>query len=80
MAAVSVGVVDGEALLDLDCEEDSRAEVDCNVVMTTAGELVKAQFTAEGRPFDRASLDALLDLAEKGTGELLVIQQEALSS
>ncbi|MDH7487411.1 MAG: ribonuclease PH [Anaerolineae bacterium] len=80
MAAVSVGVVDGLLLLDLDYEEDSRAAVDGNVVMTAAGELVEAQFTAEGQPFDRAALDALLDLAEKGVKELLAVQQEALSS
>ncbi|MBC8446842.1 MAG: ribonuclease PH, partial [Chloroflexi bacterium] len=56
VAAVSVGVVDGLPLLDLDYGEDSRAAVDGNVVMTAAGELVEAQFTAEGRPFDRAAL------------------------
>ena len=78
VAAVSVGVVDGLPLLDLDYGEDSRAAVDGNVVMTAAGELVEAQFTAEGRPFDRAALDALLDLAGKGIGELLAIQRRAL--
>ncbi|MCK4470622.1 MAG: ribonuclease PH, partial [Anaerolineae bacterium] len=67
-------------LLDLDYGEDSRAEVDCNVVLTAAGEFVEVQCTAEGQPFDRASLDALLDLAEKGAGELLAIQREALAN
>lgn len=80
VAAVSVGVVDGLLLLDLDYEEDSRAAVDGNVVMTAAGELVEAQFTAEGQPFDRAALDILLDLAGKGIRELLAVQQKALSS
>lgn len=80
VAAVSVGVVDGLLLLDLDYEEDSRAAVDGNVVMTAAGELVEAQFTAEGQPFDRAALDMLLDLAGKGIRELLAVQQKALSS
>jgi len=79
VAAVSVGVVDGVPLLDLDYTEDSRAEVDGNVVMTAAGELVEVQFTAEGQPFDRTMLDTLLDLAEKGIEELLAIQREALS-
>ena len=79
VAAVSVGMVDGKPLLDLDYGEDSRADVDGNVVLTAAGELIEAQFTAEGRPFDRASLDALLDLAEKGIRELLAIQQRALA-
>lgn len=80
VAAISVGVVDGLLLLDLDYEEDSRAAVDGNVVMTAAGELVEAQFTAEGQPFDRAALDILLDLAGKGIRELLAVQQKALSS
>lgn len=80
VAAVSVGLVDGLLLLDLDYEEDYRAAVDGNVVMTAAGELVEAQFTAEGQPFDRAALDMLLDLAGKGIRELLAVQQKALSS
>jgi len=80
VAAVSVGVVDGQPLLDLDYEEDSRAEVDGNVVMSATGKLVEVQFTAEGQPFDRAMLDTLLDLAEKGIKELLAIQQEVLNA
>jgi ribonuclease PH len=76
MAAVSVGIVDGVALLDLDYSEDSRAEVDMNVVMTGDGRLVEVQATAEGEPFSRASLDELLGLAERGIG-LLTAKQEA---
>ncbi len=72
-AAISVGIVDGTPVLDLPYVEDSRAEVDMNVVM--AGDrLVEVQGTAEGEPFDRAALDALLDLAEKGIGELSALQ------
>jgi ribonuclease PH len=78
VAAISVGIVDGIPLLDLEYSEDSQASVDGNVVMTAAGEIIEAQFTAEGEPFDRATLDVLLNLAEKGIGQLLAIQQEAL--
>ena len=78
-AAVSVGVVDGAALLDLAYVEDSRAEVDMNVVMTSSGGLVEVQGTAEAAPFDRARLDELLSLAEKGIGELLRAQEAVLS-
>ena len=63
VAAVSVGIVDGEPTLDLRYEEDVRAETDMNVVMTGDGKFVEVQGTAEGEPFDRAELDALLDLA-----------------
>ena len=66
VAATSVGVVDGEALLDLAYEEDSRAEVDMNVVQTGDGKFIEVQGTAEGAPFDRAALNALLDLAAVG--------------
>jgi len=66
VAAVSVGIVDGEALLDLPYAEDSRAEVDMNVVMTGSGELIEVQATAERTPFGRASLDRLLELAAGG--------------
>jgi ribonuclease PH len=76
VAAVSVGVVDGVPLLDLDYPEDSRAEVDANVVMTDRGEFVEVQGTAEGKPFSRARLDELLALAEKGIRELHAIQRE----
>jgi ribonuclease PH len=80
VAAVSVGVVDGESLLDLDYDEDSNAEVDLNVVMTGAGELVEVQATAERVPFDRERLDELLDLAADGIEELARHQQEAIDA
>jgi ribonuclease PH len=76
LAAVSVGIVNGQPLLDLDYEEDSHAEVDANVVMTDRGEFVEVQGTAEGKPFSRARLEELLALAEKGITELLAIQRE----
>ncbi|CAN5610652.1 ribonuclease PH [soil metagenome] len=77
-AAISVGILDGTPLLDLPYVEDSRAEVDMNVVM--AGDrLVEVQGTAEGEPFDRAGLDALLDLAEKGIGELTALQHATVA-
>jgi len=78
VAAASVGVVDGQACLDLSYEEDSQAEVDLNVVMTDQGDYVEVQGTAEGDPFCRSSMDILLDLAEGGIGELLRSQREAL--
>jgi ribonuclease PH len=78
VAATSVGVVDGVPLLDLQYAEDSAASVDGNVVMTATGEIIEAQFTAEGAPFSRAVLDELMSLAQKGIQELLGIQQEAL--
>jgi ribonuclease PH len=80
IAAVSVGVIDSEARLDLMYEEDVRAETDMNVVMTGNGEFVEVQGTAEGAPFHRAELDALLDLAVAGCAELTRVQQEALHS
>ena len=78
VAAVSVGIVEGEARLDLVYEEDAVAEVDCNVVMTGSGTLVEVQGTAEGAPFDRAQLDDLLDLASAGVAELTKVQFDAL--
>ena len=78
IAAVSVGILDGLPVLDLPYEEDSRAEVDMNVAMTTAGGFVEVQGTAEGRPFDRKALDALLDLADAGIRELFAKQIAAL--
>ena len=78
VAAVSVGVVDGVPLLDLDYSEDSSAEVDLNVVMTGDGRLVEVQATAERVPFDRNRLDDLLDLAGAGIEELALRQQEAV--
>lgn len=80
VAAVSVGVVDGEARLDLCYEEDAGADVDFNVVMTGSGELVEVQGTAEGKPFDRGDLDALLDLASSGIAELTKIQHAVLGA
>ena len=78
VSAVSVGVVDGVALLDLCYDEDVRAETDMNVVMTGDGRFVEVQGTAEGEPFDRAELDGLLELAASGCHELSHLQQEAL--
>jgi ribonuclease PH len=80
IAAVSVGVVDGVPLLDLDYSEDSNADVDLNVVMTGDGRLVEVQATAEKVPFDRARLDDLLDLAATGIEELAVYQEEAIAA
>lgn len=75
VAAVSVGIIDGVPLLDLNYAEDSRAQVDFNVVMTGRGEFVEVQGTAEGRPFSREALDGLLALAELGIRRLVEIQQ-----
>jgi ribonuclease PH len=79
VAAVSVGIIDGAPRLDLPYEEDVRAETDMNVVMTGDGRFVEVQGTAEGMPFDRAMLDGLLTLAEKGCADLTLIQKEALA-
>ena len=79
IAAVSVGIVDGAPRLDLPYEEDVRAETDMNVVMTGDGKFIEVQGTAEGAAFDRAELDALLALAEKGCADLARLQQEALN-
>lgn len=79
VAAVSVGVVDGELLLDLDYSEDSRAEVDLNVVMASDGRLLEIQGTAEGAPFSRQQLNQLLDLAEPGLHSLIASQRQALA-
>ena len=79
VAAVSVGIVDGVPLLDLPYEEDVRAETDMNIVMTGDGKFVEVQGTAEGAAFDRAELDALLVLGEKGCADLTALQREALS-
>jgi ribonuclease PH len=79
VAAVSVGIVDAVAMLDLPYAEDSHAEVDMNVVMTGSGRFVEVQGTAEGAPFSRAELDGLLDLASSGIAELVAIQRAALA-
>ncbi len=78
VAAISVGIVNGEPLLDLTYEEDSTAEVDMNVVMTSKGELVEIQGTAEGKPFSRETLQKMLDMAWEGLQELFQAQREAL--
>jgi ribonuclease PH len=78
-AAISVGIVDGVSLLDLPYVEDSRAEVDMNVVMTSLGGFVEVQGTAEGAPYSRAELDTLLGLAETGIEEIIGLQQEMVS-
>jgi ribonuclease PH len=78
LAAVSVGVVNGEPMLDLCYEEDSAAEVDMNVVMTGSGKFVELQGTAEGSPFDRHDLDALINLADEGIRALICMQKEHL--
>lgn len=79
VAAVSVGIVGGEPVLDLDYAEDSNCDTDMNVVMTASGGIVEVQGTAEGAPFSRAELDALLALAERGIGELVQAQGRALA-
>jgi len=79
VAAVSVGIIDGIPMLDLCYEEDVRAGTDMNVVMTGAGHFVEVQGTAEGTPFDREELNALLDVAADGCAELTRLQQEALA-
>jgi ribonuclease PH len=80
VAAVSVGIVDGDPLLDLDYSEDSQAEVDMNVVMSGDGALVEVQATAERTPFSRARLDDLLELAARGIGDLSAAQEEAVAA
>jgi ribonuclease PH len=80
VAATSVGIVNGLAVLDLCYEEDSRAEVDVNVVMNDMGEFIEVQATGEEGTFRRSALDELLDLAYKGIGELLALQQSAIHS
>ena len=78
-AAVSVGIIDGEARLDLPYVEDSVAEVDMNVVMTGDGSLIEVQGTAEGAPFSRAELDVMVDLAALGIKEIVELQREMIS-
>ena len=79
-AAISVGIVDGVGHLDLDYSEDVRAETDMNVVMTSSGNFVEVQGTAEGAPFSRAELDDLLGLAEHGIAQILEMQVETLAT
>ena len=80
VAATSVGIVDGHVMLDLAYEEDSRADVDMNVVMTAAGGLVEVQATAEKEAFPRARMLEMMDYAEAGIKELLVLQQAAITA
>jgi ribonuclease PH len=80
VAAVSVGIVDGQPVLDLDYVEDATAEVDMNVVMTGDGRLIEVQATAEGAAFGRGKLDELLDLAAHGIGQVADRQQGALAA
>ncbi|MDM1716629.1 ribonuclease PH [Thiopseudomonas alkaliphila] len=80
IAAVSVGVYEGEPVLDLDYPEDSSAETDLNVVMTDQGGFIEVQGTAEGAPFSAEQLSAMLDLANKGMQELFAAQQQALAN
>ena len=79
VAAVSVGVYQGAAVLDLDYPEDSACDTDMNVVMTGSGGLIEVQGTAEGAPFSRAEMNALLDLAQKGIAQLVAAQKTALA-
>lgn len=79
VAALSVGILDGHSILDLSYEEDSRAEVDMNVVMTGKGEFIEIQGTAEGAPFSKTDMDKLLSLAKEGIEELVEIQKEVLN-
>ncbi len=79
VAAVSVGILRGAPLLDLEYVEDSACDTDMNVVMTGAGHFVEVQGTAEGAAFTRREMDALLGLAEKGIGELVVLQRQSLA-
>ena len=78
IASVSVGMYNGNPVLDLDYAEDSNAETDMNVVMTETGGFIEIQGTAEAAPYTRAEMDAMLALAEKGVNDLLVIQRQAL--
>ena len=78
-AAVSVGIVDGEVVLDLPYEEDAGADVDFNVVMTGSGGLIEVQGTAEGSPFSREELDQLLALASRGIADIIARQRAALT-
>ncbi len=80
VAATSVGIVGGEPMLDLDYEEDSRADVDMNIIMTGAGKFIEVQATAEHRPFDDTQLNGLIDLARQGIRELIDIQKRVVQA
>ncbi|MBI4734131.1 MAG: ribonuclease PH, partial [Rubrobacteridae bacterium] len=78
VSAVSVGIVDGVPILDLCYEEDSKAQVDMNIIMTGSGKFIEVQGTAEESPFNREELNALIDLAGKGINELTAIQSKVI--
>lgn len=78
VAATSMGIIDGQPLLDLTFEEDSKADVDMNIVMTGSGKIIEIQGTAEGEPFSQKELDRLIDLGKKGIAELINLQKENL--
>ena len=80
VAAVSVGIVGGQPVLDLDYAEDSSCDTDMNVVMTAGGGIIEVQGTAEGAPFSRAELDTLLALAAAGIGEIVMAQKLCLAA
>src|SRR5256885_3656341 len=80
VAAISVGIVDNVPLLDLKYDEDSRAEVDMNIVCTSDGRFIEVQGTAEGSPFTREQMDNLLELAKKGIAELATLQRQAIEA
>jgi len=79
VAAISVGIIDDEILLDLNYDEDSRADVDMNVVMTGSGSIIEVQGTAEGEPFSKEQMMSLVDVAQKGIRQLMEIQNQALN-
>jgi ribonuclease PH len=78
VAAISAGIVEGDVLLDLRYDEDCRAEVDFNLIMTSLGEFVEVQGTAEGKPFSKQTIDRLIGLAEPAINDLFLVQEEAL--
>ena len=78
VAAISVGIFEGQAVLDLDYPEDSAAETDMNVVMTSKGGVIEVQGTAEGEAFEQDELDAMLALARKGLNEIFALQKQVL--
>ncbi len=78
VAAISVGIYQGQPVLDLDYPEDSDCDTDMNVIMTGSGGMVEVQGTAEGEPFSRAEMNTLLDMAEKGISELIAVQKQTL--
>ncbi len=80
LASISVGIYQGEAVLDLDYAEDSNAETDMNIVMNNAGHFIEVQGTAEGHAFSREEMNKMLDLAEKGISEIMRLQSEALNT